>query len=502
MARLQSISAPLASSPNPISPGNSEIVDLSSPHGSSVNDAIPPELASLHYPRVDQTAALIAQHGWGALIAKLDLHSAYRKIPVHPDDSMLLGIKWLDTIYIDRALPFGLRSASKLFTAVADGFAWALVARGYPDFTHYLDDYLFWSAHDSPACRDALNTALQLGSALDLSTAINKVVGPSTTLFFLGIEIDTVAQQLHMPAGKLVHIKRTLQHWSQIYVINPTKQQLQSLIRLLNHTASVVPPGHTFMQEIISNMKNPAHLEQQTCLMSGAKADIAWWLSFIDNWNRVGFFHPLAMLQSTKWSSQTFLAPGVAVPLLVQRPSFSNCNGFNRGLRRASLLKNSCPLSLALPCGALVRTASGCNSAATIWPQLRHYPQGMLKTRLWLTSSGASFSSRPSSILNTRPVISPAKRTEHANALSCNRFHLFFSLSSHRLLQHQSTPLLSRNFSFTRPHPGLSLAGATCSGVFFARGLAKSSMNSYMCTTLPRGSISSFVTHITFLSYL
>ena len=164
MARLQSISAPLASSPNPISPGNSEIVDLSSPHGSSVNDAIPPELASLHYPRVDQTAALIAQHGWGALIAKLDLHSAYRKIPVHPDDSMLLGIKWLDTIYIDRALPFGLRSASKLFTAVADGFAWALVARGYPDFTHYLDDYLFWSAHDSPACREALNTALKGGA--------------------------------------------------------------------------------------------------------------------------------------------------------------------------------------------------------------------------------------------------------------------------------------------------------------------------------------------------
>ena len=155
MARLQSISAPLASSPNPISPGNSEIVDLSSPHGSSVNDAIPPELASLHYPRVDQTAALIAQHGRGALIAKLDLHSAYRKIPVHPDDSMLLGIKWLHTIYIDRALPFRFHSAPKLFTAVADGFAWALVARGYPDFTHYLDNYLFWSAHDSPACRDA-----------------------------------------------------------------------------------------------------------------------------------------------------------------------------------------------------------------------------------------------------------------------------------------------------------------------------------------------------------
>ena len=117
----QSISAPLASSQNPISPGNSGLWSLSLPHGASINETIPPELASIHYPRVDQTAALIAQHSWGALIAKLDLHSAYRKIPVHPDDGMLLGIKWLDTIYIDRTLPFGFRSAPKLFTTVADG---------------------------------------------------------------------------------------------------------------------------------------------------------------------------------------------------------------------------------------------------------------------------------------------------------------------------------------------------------------------------------------------
>ena len=54
---------------------------------------------------------------------KLDLKDAYRMVPVHPDDQHLLGISWRDGIYVDRALPFGLRSAPKLFSTVADALA-------------------------------------------------------------------------------------------------------------------------------------------------------------------------------------------------------------------------------------------------------------------------------------------------------------------------------------------------------------------------------------------
>jgi len=56
-----------------------------------------------------------------ALLAKFDNASAYRVVPVHPDERMLLGMVWRDQLYVDGALPFGLRSAPKLFTALADG---------------------------------------------------------------------------------------------------------------------------------------------------------------------------------------------------------------------------------------------------------------------------------------------------------------------------------------------------------------------------------------------
>ena len=78
--------------------------------------------------------------GRGALIAKLDVKAAYRLIPVHPEDRPLLGIEWRGAQYVDAMLPFGLCSAPKIFTAVADGLEWILRQRGIRHIDHYLDD--------------------------------------------------------------------------------------------------------------------------------------------------------------------------------------------------------------------------------------------------------------------------------------------------------------------------------------------------------------------------
>ena len=52
-------------------------------------------------------------------MAKFDVEAAYRNIPVHPSDRVLLGIKWRGKYYVDLAVPFGLRSAPYLFSLVA-----------------------------------------------------------------------------------------------------------------------------------------------------------------------------------------------------------------------------------------------------------------------------------------------------------------------------------------------------------------------------------------------
>ena len=102
------------------------IVKLSSPKGSSINDGISSEHCSLKYAGLDEAVAMCQRLGTGCLLAKLDLKQAYRVVPVHPSDWHLLGMQWQGQVYLDTALPFGLRSAPKIFSALADGLLWAM----------------------------------------------------------------------------------------------------------------------------------------------------------------------------------------------------------------------------------------------------------------------------------------------------------------------------------------------------------------------------------------
>ena len=64
------------------------IVDLSAPDGLSVNNGIS------HYLSVQSVARHVYQVGKGALIVKMEIKSAFRVVPVNPDDRMLLGMMW------------------------------------------------------------------------------------------------------------------------------------------------------------------------------------------------------------------------------------------------------------------------------------------------------------------------------------------------------------------------------------------------------------------------
>ena len=65
------------------------IVDLSSPHGESVNYGIDKELCTLSYVSVDNIVKTILTLKKGALMAKVDIKNAYRLLPVHPEDRLL-----------------------------------------------------------------------------------------------------------------------------------------------------------------------------------------------------------------------------------------------------------------------------------------------------------------------------------------------------------------------------------------------------------------------------
>ena len=107
------------------------IVDLSSPHGVSINDGIATDRSSLSYASVDHLVALAALKGRGCFLVKADIKEAYRMVPVHRQDQHLLGVQWESAVYIDKMLPFDLRLAPKIFSAVADAVQWILGNNGF-----------------------------------------------------------------------------------------------------------------------------------------------------------------------------------------------------------------------------------------------------------------------------------------------------------------------------------------------------------------------------------
>ncbi|KAJ1200409.1 hypothetical protein NDU88_004233 [Pleurodeles waltl] len=67
-------------------PGQFRLIhNLSAPKGSSVNDAIDPQLCSVHYASVDNVVEKVRALGHGAWLAKNDIELAFRLLPVHPD---------------------------------------------------------------------------------------------------------------------------------------------------------------------------------------------------------------------------------------------------------------------------------------------------------------------------------------------------------------------------------------------------------------------------------
>ena len=144
----------------------------------------------MRYASVLDAVDLIRQLGRGT---QLDLKNAYRMVPMRPDDHQLLGIRWGQDIFIDTALPFGLRSAPKIFSAVVDVLAWILHSQGVTHQLHYLDDFLLVGPPESPECGQSLQLTLSICGELDVPVAAHKTEGPSCALTFLGICIDTVS---------------------------------------------------------------------------------------------------------------------------------------------------------------------------------------------------------------------------------------------------------------------------------------------------------------------
>lgn len=285
------------------------IHDCSRPAGLSVNCYA--QAFHFKYTTLDKAVSLIPQNGY---MAKIDLSSAYRSVPIHPDCFKFTGLSWnfdnakCATFLVDTRLPFGASTAPGIFQRLSDSITRYMSRSGY-NVISYLDDFLIIDAHEDK-CQRAFALLLNILQQLGFSINWQKVVKPSQLITFLGVEINSVTESLSLPIEKLNELKSELCLWK--VKKKATKKELQQLIGKLNWAARVIRGGRTFLRRIIDIMctlKRPNHHAR---LCNSAKEDILWWAKFIGAFNGTAFFIDEDAVPSCAFATDACLAGGGA----------------------------------------------------------------------------------------------------------------------------------------------------------------------------------------------
>lgn len=262
---------------------------LSYPDGASINDFIPNELCSVSYTTVDDAIKQIKKLGKSCLLAKTDIASAFRILPVHPDDHELLGTQFNGDFYYDKCLPMGCSISCSIFETFSTALQWIACTKfGVPTMLHILDDFLFLGPPDSSICKLALHQFMSMCDVLGVPINGEKTEGPSTTLIFLGIELDTVNMEARLPEEKIVKIQNALHSAKRRKKM--TLRELQSLIGLLNFACCVVVPGRAFLRRLIALTRGVSKPHFRIRMNSQARLDLNAWCEFIDNFNGKSMF--------------------------------------------------------------------------------------------------------------------------------------------------------------------------------------------------------------------
>ena len=231
---------------------------------------------------------MIKRFGSGCFMAKTDIKSAFRIIPIHPTDFELLGMKWDNLYYYDQALPMGCSTSCSIFESFSTALEWIATSHLRASAVlHILDDFLFIAPTQERCARD-LSNFLDLSQFLGVPIATEKTMGPYTTLQFAGITLDSVLMEARLPIDKLQKCRDLLSEFLRKRSV--TLRDLQSLIGLLNFACSVIVPGRAFLRRLIDltkGIKRPTHHIRLTV---DAKNDVLVWLQFLDSFNGKSFF--------------------------------------------------------------------------------------------------------------------------------------------------------------------------------------------------------------------
>ena len=159
---------------------------LSYPQGDSINTFIDSEFSTVQYTSFDKVLSTINEIGKGALLARMDVKSAFRLLILNPDEFDLFGFKFKGQFFLDKCFPMGCFASCALFEKLPSFLEWTIkFISGKESIEHYLDDFLFVGRPCTTECTELMSTFRSLCDYMGVPLAEEKTIGPACIIIFL-----------------------------------------------------------------------------------------------------------------------------------------------------------------------------------------------------------------------------------------------------------------------------------------------------------------------------
>lgn len=262
------------------------ITHLSYPTNNSINDGIPELASSVKYTSFDKVSDMIFSLGKNALLAKRDIKSAFRLLPVHPSDFALLGMKFKGKYFYDKMMPMGCSISCNLFEKFSSFIHWLVIElTGLSTLDHMLDDFIFAGAECSNHCSILVRQFESICAELGIPLATEKSVGPTTVLVFLGFEIDTVTLSIRIPENKVNELLILLQN--TVLRNKMTLKELQSMTGKLMFFSKAIRSSRAFLRRFYDAMIGLSRAHYRKRISKDMRDDMYMWINFLESFNGV-----------------------------------------------------------------------------------------------------------------------------------------------------------------------------------------------------------------------
>lgn len=249
------------------------VLDLSR----NLNDLIDRE--SFHMQSIQSAVQLSSP---GCFYGKIDISDCFLSFPVHEDSRHYLAFELDGSFYRFKRLPFGLSSAPLWTDRFLQCIDFALHKAGI-SHVRYCDDFLF-IAPSATALREALHTAISILVSHGLVINPDKTEGPSQSIQFLGLGLDSREQVLFVPEDKVQELLRLSGDMNAREFTH--KRHLQSLVGKFSFVAAALPGARPFFRKLIDATRGRLSPYAKIQVSAEMREDLSMWSRFLKCWNR------------------------------------------------------------------------------------------------------------------------------------------------------------------------------------------------------------------------